>query len=157
MPNPEIASTENPRPSLAAVPAYGGGGNWNQPPIASTGGGGGGDMEKRVTKLETKVEGIESTISEIKEDIREVRNIGLALILFAYAGVGGLYLFIDHEGDTLTKSISDLQISVTEKHSELDKNYQELLRKDEDVLKKLNGIESSLNKLVGINDIIIKQ
>jgi hypothetical protein len=113
-------------------------GDWTSPVKPSDGDGGDGDnMEPRIAKLESDVSHIQEILRNIRDDVRDLRNWGIAILLGVFGLVVGLYAYIDNKAtqvktdlspkiDAIGGGLNDFKLSVTEQMAAL-KNQNEMI------------------------------
>jgi hypothetical protein len=119
------------------------------------GGSGGNGMESRIAKLESSVESININITDVRDDVRDIRNWGLVLFLAVFAALGSLYLYVNSVTKELTKSVSDLSVATTKEIAEARGDIRMISVKSDSVTIRLDAITSSIERLIsatGQND-----
>tara|TARA_R110002072_G_scaffold97995_2_gene215739 strand:+ start:23617 stop:24093 length:477 start_codon:yes stop_codon:yes gene_type:complete len=158
MTNPDVDSTGAGSNYSPVTQIHGSGGNWNPPTnLGSTGGGGSGDLDKRVTVLETRVEHILGDITSIKDDVRDMRNIGIGVAITILLGLLGLYVHIGNESKELDDKFDVLNISITNDVNKINNELESISRQNVETNKNIVILEGSINKLVGLNELMNKK
>lgn len=124
--------------------------------LSTSGGGGGGDEElrTRVKVLETHVEHIQTDISTVKDDIRDMRNVGLGVAIALLSGLGGLFFYLDSKTDSLDEKLNNLNIQITKEIGEFNTEISSVRSQNIRIIDDIDTLQQSVNKLVGINEII---
>lgn len=79
---------------------------------AFTPSGGDGGVEARLAKLEAIAEHINLQISDIKTDLRELRNWALAAVLFILGSLATGYLRLSDRSDLINDKVSQVLLGV---------------------------------------------
>lgn len=135
------------------------GDTWRPPTAVGTsnGNGGGGSMlERRVDILETHVSHIQNDVGTIKDDIRDLRNYGLAILTAVAALIGGIYLYADNKTDALTDNVNSLHIKVVEEFGAVENDINILKSQSESMVQKIDNLSDKINKLVSTGSVVNK-
>lgn len=136
------------KPNLRAVASTGG--NFKEPPNAGTtgDGGGGNPLELRVVVLETRVEHIMEDAGVIKDDIRDMRNIGIGAGGVFFVALIGLYVYIgDKAGDLDTKINSS-----TQQITAINSSIENIKTQNADIKADIKQLADSVSKLAQTNE-----
>lgn len=65
----------------------------------------GDEMETRIARLESRVDYIFDTVSDIKSDVREIRNWGIGAVAFILVAIAGSYILTSEKMDARFEKI----------------------------------------------------
>jgi hypothetical protein len=112
------------------------------------------DLRERVKSLETSVDHIVTDITSVKDDIRDMRNIGIGVTVAIFGALFGLYIYIGSETKDLDDKFDDLRVSVTEDIADVKEDITLIKVQNDNLAEEINNITVSLSKLVGLQETI---
>lgn len=104
--------------------------------------------------LETSVDHIVTDITSVKDDIRDMRNIGIGVTVAIFGALFGLYIYIGSETKDLDDKFDDLRVSVTEDIADVKEDITLIKVQNDNLAEEINNITVSLSKLVGLQETI---
>jgi hypothetical protein len=87
--------------------------------VIGGGDGGDADMRERIAKLEANYEHASKDIADIKTDLRDIRNWGIAAVVGLAGMIGGSFLLLNERTDKINEKVSQVLVGVQQLSDEL--------------------------------------